>query len=741
MFEQRLKILLAMMGFALAILVVRLIDMQIVHARMYEEQADKALLLRPKIIPTVRGRVLDRTGKLLVSDEPCWDIKADYGILSGDESYHDAMVRRLKRNNYYGKNLSKEEVARRFDSDIDRTWFDLSSFFENGMEELQEKADTICARVIAIKEDVSRRLEFPALVREERMAHAVLKGLTDQQQVAARDILSKYPWVKVEDSNKRVYWAGAPFAHILGRIVPVTAEHMNSDVYADDRLRSLRGTDRVGGAGVEYSMEVQLRGTRGEFKENRAGDDLGSVAPVPGQDVHLTIHSKLQTRLYEMFGKQFETLPYSVSGSIVVLDVRTRECLAMVSYPSYDPKFFRSEYNALRDDTKRNPLAFRAVARHYAPGSIVKPLVCLAGLIDGQITLDSTFTCQGALFPSKPDSWRCWAAAGSSVRKHHGAVTASEAIKYSCNIFMYNTGQLLGANTLTNYFDMFGLGKLSGTGLREEVRGINPTPGFMDSIGRALTPGSPRQFAIGQAEVAVTPVQAANLMASYATGKFRHVSLVRGESDPPVWELPGDSAYWRAIRNGMFGVVNDSDGTAYTQARIPIETGYVLIGKTGSAEALPAPVSYEIPYEDLDGSQHVEIVYANTKRDAITFFLDKHKDATFDPRAIDVAQRWPATLAEHGRKHSHAWFVAYMQKADANGQARWDQDPSIAFAVMVEFGGSGGRVSGAISQKVADVLLDVLGPDLDPDYSATVDDLRQGADPKHVADSGEGVGP
>ncbi|MEZ6084836.1 MAG: penicillin-binding transpeptidase domain-containing protein [Phycisphaerae bacterium] len=735
MFEQRLKILLAMMGFALAILVVRLIDMQIVHAHMYEEQADRALLLRPKTLPTVRGSILDRTGKLLVSDEPCWDIKVDYGILSGDKDYHDAMVKRLKHNNAYGRKLSIEDVERQFNNDVDRMWEQLATFFDGGTDELHARAREICDRIEAIREDVARRRGFSAPVREERMSHAIVEGLTDQEQVDARSVLSPYPWVEVEDSTKRVYRGGAPLAHILGQVVPVTAEHLQSDIFAEDRLRSLLGTDRIGGSGIEYSMEAQLRGSRGEFHGNRAGEVLTSSPPVPGEDVRLTIRSDLQSRLYEMFGEQIAPLPYSLSGSIVVLDPRNRDCLAMVSYPSYDPQTFREHYNVLRDDTRRNPLAFRAVSRQYAPGSIVKPLVCLAGLITGKITTATTFTCEGALFPSQPDRWRCWAAAGTSMRKQHGPLVAWEAIKYSCNIFMYNTGQLLGADTLTNFFDMFGLGKESGTGLREEVPGINPTPNFMESIGHPLTPGSPRQFAIGQAEVAVTPIQAANLMASYATGEYRHVSLVRTDAESPVWELPGSPTYWQVIRRGMFGVVNDTDGTAYTQARIPIDTGYVLIGKTGSAETVPAPTAYAIPYEDTDGSERTALIYANTMSDAIDFLLYDHPDATFDPRSIEVAERWPSEAAEHGRKHSHAWFVAYMQKADANGQPLWNQVPHVAFSVMVEYGGSGGRVSGAIAQKVADVLLDVLGPDLDPDYVAVVDDVD------HVADSGAGVGP
>ncbi|NOX58309.1 MAG: hypothetical protein GXP29_05545 [Planctomycetes bacterium] len=712
-----MKILLMMLGFASAILVVRLIDMQIVHAHVYQLQAERALLLRPQVIPAVRGKILDRLGNVLVSDEPCWNIKVHYSVLSMDPDRLDAMINTLYLRHDYGKGKSEDEVATAFANDLRFVWRELEGFCVGGAEELQQKADAICRRTKAIRKAVAKRRGFDAMVREERTSHTIIEGLNDQQQISARVAFSRFPWVSVENATRRVNRGGPPLAHVLGRTVPVTAEYIAKDEFADDELRSLTGTDRIGGSGVEFAAESLLRGARGAFHGNRAGEVLRDTPPAAGMDVHLTIRADLQRRVFEMFGEQLARLPYSLGGSVVVLDARSRECLALVSYPSYDPQTFGENYDELRRDSKRVPLTFRAVAKHYAPGSIVKPLVCLAGLITGKITTDTTFTCEGALFPNDPDHWRCWAAGGTSVRQRHGPQTPMQAIKHSCNIFMYHTGQLLGANTLTTFFDKFGLGRSSGTGLREEVEGINPTNSYMAAMNRPLTPGSARQFAIGQAEVSMTPIQAANLMASYATGEFRHVTIVRELADPIVWKLPGTPAFWRVAREGMFGVVNEPDGTAYMHARLPPDTGCVLFGKSGSAEAIPAPVSYRIPYGDAKGRERMAIVSATTMRDATASFVADHPDAAFDHRDVQVNERWPAQPPENGRQHSHAWFVAYLQPAGANGRPLWNEEPRIAISVMVEFGGSGGRVGGAIAKEIALDLLDVLGPDLDPDHS------------------------
>ncbi|MCB9850670.1 MAG: hypothetical protein H6817_08185 [Phycisphaerales bacterium] len=716
MFETRLKILLVFLLFAAGIIVARLFDMQVLHAETYRQQAEEALVLPAKVLPAVRGRILDRTGSELVSDEPSWEVRVHYDVLSMNTSGVRNWCRKSPAWSAGLNEASDDEREAWFRSETEAMWHALGAFGIMSEGELRAEAEDICERVTKIHAQVSKRRGFDSPVREERMSHAVIDGLNDQQQIAARSLASNWPWVVVEDATHRVYHAGPAFGHLLGRLGPVSSTVIDEDPYADNPLRSYMGNEQLGVSGIEKVAEDLLRGTRGRYRENRDGVVLEDVAAKPGDDVRLTIRRDLQDELYKLFGEHIAKLPFSTGGAVVVLDVKTRDCLALVSYPGYDPSTYRERYDDLRSDTRHQPLRFRAVANRYVPGSIVKPLVCLAGLITGEINLDTHFDCQGALFPEHSDRWRCWPNQ-SGARMHHGSLDVTGGIKHSCNIFMYHTAQLVGVERLTNYFEMAGLGEPTGTGLIEESPGINPTPLYLEEYSDgAVTAGRARLYGIGQGEVSVTPIQAANLMAVYASGEKRYVNLVEEMRHEADWPLPGTPPMWAAIRRGLYGVVNDNDGTAHRTAYIDPSCGYALCGKTGSAEVSRSwNVSYRIPYVDDQDHEHVAIIRATSRNEAHEVFVHKYPGCAFAPGDVKVAEQWPDRLPEHRRKHSHAWFAGYLAPVDGAGNLRSDRTPPIAFALLVEFGGSGGRVAAPIGREVARKLIEVLGPDLDAD--------------------------
>jgi len=714
MFEWRMKLVLVALAFAGAIIVARLFDMQVVHGDEYREQATTALRLPAKVLPAVRGRILDRSGRELVSDEPCWEVLIDYDVLAMNEGAF-AQWRRSLPDVVAEKD--SVEGQRLFQAHVTAMWAALAELSCEPEDALRARAQEICERIARIRREVAQRRGFDARVREELMSHALLTGLNDQQQVAARAVLADFPWASVEDATRRVIHAGPALAHVLGRLGPVTAEFTAGDPFRDDDRRAYLGTERLGVSGVERAAEHLLRGARGRFQANRKGAVLHDVDAEPGEDIHLTIRADLQETLYELLAERMSALPYSSGGAIVVIDVESRDCLALVSYPAFEPDRFQADYDALRHDTRGLPLRFRAVANQYMPGSIVKPLTCLAGLDTGAITLGTHIECQGALFPEYPDRWRCWPEQGSGQRMRHGSLSVSDAIKHSCNIFMYKTGQELGVERLTGYFDMCGLGRTSGTGLIEETPGINPTAAWLSEVKDvSSTPGLARLYAIGQGEVSATPIQVANLMAAYASGAFRHVNLVSEQRDARVWRLPGSNAEWAAIRRGLYGVVNDTDGTAHKTAFLPPSTGYAICGKTGSAEvASPWAVAYTIRYVDTDEQEHVALIHASTAHEAIADFVREHPGCAFDYRDVKVAATWPDRPPEHGRRHSHAWFAGYLQSVSSNGSPLAGRTPPLAFSVLIEFGGSGGRVAGPIARDAALKIIELLGPDLNPD--------------------------
>ena len=724
MFERRLQVLILLFAAPVLLIIGRLAQLQIVQGSHYQKAAMRAVTLTPRTLPFVRGNILDRTGTILVRDEPCWDVRVDYKLLAADNGDKDAIqlyIKRYSRNKRYAEADTPGTVENAFHAEIESMW-DLVAQFAQATESvsahaLRERGKAIHGRIKRIRRIVKARRGFDAPVAEEYVPHAILRGLSAERQIAAREELEQlFPWVHVVSASRRhILGDAVPFAHVVGRLGSVDATHVEEDPNADDPIAKYRADERLGITGVEHVVEQRLRGRRGQITTDRDGTKIenGCFSAENGQNVSLTIHAELQQRLYRILGDTVEEIPASSGGAVVVLDIPTREILALVSYPSYDPNHFQDLYATLREDTERFPLRFRAVANQYAPGSTIKPLTCVTALNAGQLTLNTRDTCTGYMFPDIRNKWRCWPIHGTNLRQAHGDIDVVGALSGSCNVFMYRLGQSLGVNRISNAFDMFGIGEKSGTGLREEVKGINPRPSWlMSQKNLSATPGLARLFAIGQGEVSMTPIQVANLMATYASGRFRWVTLVQGESKKPEWILPGAQEHWAAIREGIYRVVNDPDGTAYNHARFEHDR-YVLCGKTGSATTHGWPTSYTVSFKSKRGTELEETVRAGSRKTALEKFTSLHADAGFEITGAEIATRWPTQPPPPNSNHAHAWFGGFLQEKNAAGRPNWSRPPRVAFAVLVEFGGSGGRVTGPLARQVSEELIHALGPDLD----------------------------
>lgn len=723
MFDSRLRILLGGFSLALLVIVVRLTELQVVHADQYRAAAERSLLLKPKWLPFVRGRILDRTGEVLVADEPCWDLMIDFDAIAvgvaQDPSSAADLLSLWQRSGQAPRGVSRGSLMASLENELRDMWRDLDAFAQRHWyatdRSSQDQCRAVFDRVRGIRMAVARRRGFDAPVAEEKVAHTLMPALDAEQQIAARESFLRYPWIRVERSKVRRFVPNTvSLAHVLGRTARVSADDIAQDLNAEDPFGRYHADETRGATGVEWSGEARLRGRRGQVTLDRDGNVVASeiIEAENGRDVVLSIDAELQRRLYVLLGAAVDQIPESGGGSIVVLDVRSREVLALVSYPAYDPNRFHELYPSLRDDTVRLPLRFRAIANRYSPGSMIKPFVCLTGLSTGVIDLASRETCTGYLFEEQHDAWRCWQVHGTTRRKAHGSIDVVEALTGSCNVFMYRLGERLGVNGLTSAFDMIGGGRASGIAFREEVYGINPTSSWLATHkGMRTTPGLARLYAIGQGEFSMTPLQVAGLMATYASGIYRDVTLVRSAKEKPAWTLPGDRDHWHAIRLGMYNVVNDPSGTAYEFAHF-VHERYALVGKTGSATAYPWPTSYTVSFVDGAGQDQVERVQAGSKRDAIERFNRLFPSATFDLEGVKVASKWPTTPPRSGDHHSHAWFGGFLQPIDGDGQPDWSGERRVAFATLVEFGGSGGRTSGPLAKRIAAIVIARFGDDL-----------------------------
>ncbi|MGB0716066.1 MAG: penicillin-binding transpeptidase domain-containing protein [Phycisphaerae bacterium] len=728
MFEHRLKVLLIFAALCLMVLSGRLFQLQVVEGRTYLQRAENALLLVPETIPFVRGSIRDRDGQILVQDEVSWSIHMEFdaiaascgdfrtGFLRWLLKRYEIPYRKRDAITQERKQVLVDAIKPHFDAEMDAMWSTLLSFHPPNsgvtVSDLKARAKKTYERVMRLHDVITRANGYSITVREETISHELVPKLDTVLQIEARQVLSGFPYLTIHDSTVRTMVDDAmPFAHLLGRMRNVQREHVENDPRADDKFARYLVDDKIGVSGVEMMAESMLRGRRGQRRADRDGNviEIDTFEPEHGRDVYLTLHSGLQRQLYDMLAMTVDAHPVACGGAIVVVDVATREVLALVSYPSFDPRHFRTDYNIWRDDTVNQPLLFRAVASAYNPGSTVKPLVCLQGLATGVIQPSTTIHCDGYFLPGNRNHLRCWVMAGTRQRMRHGDVNAAEALRGSCNIFMYTLSDGLGLQGMNDIFDVAGLGRNSGLHFAGESTGTNPDRAYYDKRpGLYFGRGVQAQLAIGQAELSMTPVQVANLMALYADGRSGEVTLIRDQASTPAAPLPIDRHYFQIIREGMYEVVNDPDGTAYKTARF-LHPRWAMCGKTGSATSKGKGIAYQCQYIDGVGDRAEVVVMASSRPEAEGLFEQRFPHARL--QKVSCVQRYPDAPPTEGGEHSHAWFGGFLQRTDVQGQPNWSETPKWAFAVLVEFGGSGGRTSGPLAKQVASTLIETFDAD------------------------------
>ncbi|HTD74268.1 MAG TPA: penicillin-binding protein 2 [Steroidobacteraceae bacterium] len=425
------------------------------------------------------------------------------------------------------------------------------------------------------------------------------------------------------------------------------------------------GTSLIGKLGVEGAYEQQLHGKPGfrEIEVNAAGrpvDKQGGYAselhtrpPVAGEDLILGMDVKVQRIAEEaLVGKR---------GSVVALDPKTGDIIALASTPGFDPNDFVrglsvAQYAALSNNIDV-PLLNRALRGAYPPGSTVKPLYALAAQHYGILTPEHVEYCPGYFtLPGSSNKYR--------DDKVHGSLDMRHAISESCDVYFYRLADKMGIDRMHAFMSAFGYGELTGIDIPGEKPGLYASPEwkrrvFKRKADQVWFPGESISMGIGQGPITVTPLQQAHFASEIAErGKKialpRLVSAIRAPGSVtvvprnPGFGKPidlGTEDQWNVIYDGMVGAVTQPGATAYLAFR---GAGYKLAGKTGTAQVV------------------------TVKQTEST----KHQDA-------DV------------RKREHAWFIAFAPV----------DDPKIAISVLVENGGFGGSTAGPIARKVIDSYL------------------------------------
>lgn len=382
--------------------------------------------------------------------------------------------------------------------------------------------------------------------------------LSDETLVTVSESRWRLPGLAVQIAPVRDYLLGEAFAHLIGYV---------GEAGKGDLEKGYSWGDIVGCTGIEMGLDRELRGTDGykEVQVDYRGDVdriLRILEPQIGASVHLTIDSALQEELYNAMNPR--------RGAGIAMNPKTGEVLALVSSPGFNPNLLVSP---VKEDTvirlftdKSRPMLNRAISGQYPPGSVFKIITALAALEKGVITKKTLFYCDGE-FKLGDTRFRCW------EKKGHGWVDLSNALKKSCNEYFYQAGLKAGAGNIIDMAERFGLNRLTGIGTGSEKTGLLPASGNWYT-------GDTVNLSIGQGRILVTPIQIASLISAIANGGILHKPrLIMGE-EPEDVQIDIDKEYIDIVKEGLFRVVNEPDGTGH-RAYV---SGLDVAGKTGTVE-------------------------------------------------------------------------------------------------------------------------------------------------------------
>ncbi|MHC4707765.1 MAG: penicillin-binding transpeptidase domain-containing protein, partial [Planctomycetota bacterium] len=411
--------------------------------------------------------------------------------------------------------------------------------------------------------------------------------------------------VQILPDARRAYPYGSVAAQTIGWVG--RAQERDKELFENDRLASYLSDEVCGREGVEYVCEEVLRGRRGEVVYDIDKQLIRRTKTEFGEDISLTLDIELQKEIEDHLADCERNPNCRRPTAAVVIEVTTGDILALVSTPVFDLNRARYDYDDIVAHPNE-PFRNRAIYKQYPPGSVIKPLILIAGLESGKITPLEVISC-----PAKkaPDDWpSCWLFNKYKWLGHDDKWQnhARNAIRGSCNIYFSRLADRIEPDVFQQWFFRFGYGRefpLPPASFfayhrsrnrtlpaNSPARNLRQAPGIVSSgtSQRNILPQERRLFGIGQGNLRVTPLQVANAMAAIARGGVYKLPRLCIE-DPNAPGLGGVSLNisprtLAVIRDGMNAVINESSGTAYNEFRNArfAQQGVEVFGKTGSTE-------------------------------------------------------------------------------------------------------------------------------------------------------------
>lgn len=538
--KERFKVIVIIFALGALVLIMNLLSHQIINSE-YRDKAESRTLTKKTIFPP-RGTIFDRNGKIMVFNQPSYELDIIYN-----------------------------EIPKDFDKESFCALLDITPV------EYDQRLETVMGRHYF-------RRSLPI---------TLISDINPAVYSRFQEHLYKFPGFYPNIKSRRAY--PYPHAgHALGYVSEVNSSDVEgSDIYDIGDYKGTSGIERVydldlrGEKGIEYLLKDNI----GREVENYKDGALDSMATA-GTDLVSSLDIELQALGEELLQNK--------RGGIVAIEPSSGEILAMVSSPSYDPnklsfgKDRNETFLRLFTDTLNKPFMDRSLQAKYPPGSIFKPVLALIALQEGITYPDRGMTCNGKYTVSKGFTQGC--------RQHPRPTDIQTALQFSCNSYFFQlirefldqfgfSNPSAGLALLNKYLRAFGLGEKLGVDLLNENSGFLPTPEYYNNIYN--TPEYTWRstyvlsLGIGQGEIELTTIQMANLAAIIANkGSFYVPHIVKGTlkkdtliSFPHEKKIvPIDAKHFTPVIEGMFRVVQAGTG------RRAYVSGLDICGKTGTSQ-------------------------------------------------------------------------------------------------------------------------------------------------------------
>ena len=601
--NSRLVTLAVILAALLTIYIITIYRLQVIEGQAYYESSVGSSSYEVDI-HAARGSILDRNGKLLVSDRAVYNINISRGQLLDQEDPNQIILDLTGAAKEYGieYNDSLPVTAsapfqfKAVQSSTQENW--MQTYYEYFNLDTEISATDL---VSWMRDHYGISYTLPAVdarrvmgVRWELEMRAII-NTTDY--VFAEDVSTDFvayveerslPSVSVETTSEREYHTEYA-AHLLGNVGAMSREQY------DNKYKELGYPldAQVGQTGVEAAFEEELRGTDGSAIVYKDGE--GAVTNVvveeqaqAGSNIYLTIDIDLQAQveralasgIAQLNATREEDEELADAGAVVVRDVNSGDVIALASYPTFNLATYGEDFTELNQNETR-PLYNRATQGTYNPGSTFKMVTALTALREGVITADTKVE-DLIWFDKYADVGyrpRCWSWVS------HGVLDVVGAIENSCNYFFFWAADQMDIDPIAETAREFGFGSPTGIEIGDVSGNLATREYKQEALGEGWWKADTLITAIGQGHNMFTPIQIANYIAAIANGGTVYKTTVLDRVVSP------DYSY--TMEEGETSVLNTiEDPEGYFDL---LQKGMRAVAATGTASSVfgnyPVPVA------------------------------------------------------------------------------------------------------------------------------------------------------